>query len=169
VFGDRHIRVVVENAAENIARFTRRAGDGLCAVDAVLIAGVGVKLQGAVVVPEIARVDAAKQAFPLDREALAIGREPASVAPDGAECLAVMVVDQDGVGGLERGVTQEPSAGVLQRVGGQRVARNITRQPRKVASAWLSSSLLPWPSRTPVRSRSRSLLSVALSNRLRPR
>jgi hypothetical protein len=121
VFGDRQVGIVVENAAENITGLTRRAGDGLSAVDAVLIGGVGIKLQGAVVVAEIARVDAAKQAFPLDGEALAIGRGTASVTPDGTEFVAVMMVDQDGIGGLERGVAQEPSAGVLQRIGGERV------------------------------------------------
>ena len=119
VFGDRQVGVVVENAAEDIAGFARRAGDGLSTVDAVLIGGVGIKLQGAVVVAEIARIDAAEQTFPLHGEALAIGRGPASVTPDGAECLAVMVIDQGGIGGLERGVAQEPSAGVLQGFGGE--------------------------------------------------
>lgn len=81
VFGDRQVGIVVEDTAENIAGLTRRAGDGLGAVDAVLIGGVGVKLQGAVIVAEIARIDAAKQAFPLDGEALAIGRGPPSITP----------------------------------------------------------------------------------------
>ena len=87
----------------------------------MLVGGVGIELQRAVVVAEIARIDAAKQAVPLDREALAIGGGAASVAPDAAERQAVMVIDQDGVGRLERGVAQEPSAGVLQRLGGERV------------------------------------------------
>ena len=32
-----------------------------------------------------------------------------------------MVIDQDGVGGLDRGVAQEPAAGVLQSLGRERV------------------------------------------------
>jgi hypothetical protein len=40
VFGDRQIGVVVENAAKDIAGLTRRAGDGLSAIDGVLIGSV---------------------------------------------------------------------------------------------------------------------------------
>ena len=87
----------------------------------MLIGGVGIKLQGSVVVAEIAWVDATQQAFPFDGEALAIRRGPPSISPDSTELLAMMMVDQDGVGGLERSVAQKPSAGVLQRIGGQRV------------------------------------------------
>src|ERR1700689_2341194 len=108
VFSDHQVGIVVENTAEDIAGLTRRAGDSLGAVDAVLIGGVGIELQSAVVIAEIARIDAAKQAFPLDGEALAIRRRPPPVAPDGAECLTMMMVDQDRIGGLERGIAQEP-------------------------------------------------------------
>ena len=72
-----------------------------------------------VVVAEIAWIDAAEQAVPLDREALAIGGRASTIAPDAAELEAVVVIDHDGVGCLERGVAQEPSAGVLQGVGGE--------------------------------------------------
>ena len=74
--------VVVENAAEHVAGLARRARDGLGAIDAVLVGGVRIELQRAVVVAEIARIDAAEQAVALDREALAIGGGAASVAPD---------------------------------------------------------------------------------------
>lgn len=121
VFSDRQVGIVVENTTKNIAGLARRAGDSLGAVDAVLVGGVGIKLQGTIVVAEVARIDAAQQTFPLDGEALAVGRGAASVTLDGAECLTMMMVDQDRIGGLERGIAQEPSAGVLQRIGGERV------------------------------------------------
>ena len=72
VLADRQHGVIVENAAEHIACFTRYTGDYLSAVDAVLIGGVGIEGERSVVVAEVARIDAAKQAVALDHEALTI-------------------------------------------------------------------------------------------------
>ena len=121
VLADCQRRIVVEDAAEHVSRLARRAGDRLRGVDAVLVGCVRVKCERSFVVAEVARIEAAQQAIPLDREALAIGGGAAAVAPDAAELQAVMVIDQNGVGRLERGVAQEPSAGVLQRLGGEAV------------------------------------------------
>src|SRR4051794_28844538 len=121
VFANSQCGIVVENAAEHVAGLTRRARDGLRAVDAVLVGGVRIELERAGVIAEIARIDAAEQTVPLDGEALAVGGGAASVAPDAAELQAVMVIDQNGVGRFDRGVAQEPSAGVLQGLGGERV------------------------------------------------
>jgi hypothetical protein len=121
VFANGQCGVVVENAVEHVAGLTRRARDRLRAVDAVLVGGVRIELERAVVVAEIARINAAEQTVPLDREALAVGGGAASVAPDAAKLQAMMVIDQNGVGRFDRGVAQEPSAGVLQGLGRERV------------------------------------------------
>ena len=121
VFADCQRRIVVEDAPEYVSRLARRAGDRLRGVDAALVGRVRVKCERSFVVAEVARIEAGQEAIPLDREALAIGGGASAVAPDEAELQAVMVIDQNGVGRLERGVAQEPSAGVLQRLGGEGV------------------------------------------------
>ena len=87
----------------------------LALFNAVLVGRVSVERERPVVVAKIARVEAGEQTVALDREALAIGGGATTVAPDAAQLQAMMVIDQDGVGRLERGLAQEPPAGVLQR------------------------------------------------------
>ena len=149
---DGQLGVIVENAAKHIAGLTRRARDDLGAVDAVLVGCVRIKLKRPVVVTEIAWIDAAEETAPLDREALAIGRGAASITPYAAQLQPMMVIDQDGVGRLDRGVTQEPSAGVLQRLrregidalahGGQAEVRAVRdhrgeQRPVQIGATWL--------------------------------
>ena len=121
MFPDRECRFVVEDAAQHVAGLARCAGDGLGGVDAVLVGGVGIELEGAVVIAEVARVDAAEQAVALDGKALAVRGGAPAVAPELAERQAVVMVHQDGVGRFDGGLAQEPSAGILQGVGGERV------------------------------------------------
>jgi hypothetical protein len=120
VFADDEGGVVVENAAEHVAGFARRAGDCLRRIDAVQVGSVGIEGERAIVVAEVAGIEAAQQAIALYREALPIGGGAAAVTPDAAEWQAVMVIDQDRVGRLQRRLAQEPPAGVLQRLGGDR-------------------------------------------------
>src|SRR5271157_3203591 len=104
----------------------------MCGVDAVLVGCVRVNLKRLIIVAEIARIDAAEQALALDNEALAVGRGSAAIAPEAAELQAMMVIDKDGVGGLEGGVAQEPTAGVLQGFGGDAIDTLAHRGEAKV-------------------------------------
>ena len=83
---------------------------------------MGIEGERAIVVAEVAGIEAAQQAIALYSEALPIGGGAAAVTPDAAERQAVMIIDQDRVGRLQRRLAQEPPAGVLQqRLGGDRV------------------------------------------------
>lgn len=73
VFADDEGAVVVEDAAEHVAGFPRRTGDCLRRVDAVQVGGVGIEGERAIVVAEIAGIEAAQQAVALDCEALPVG------------------------------------------------------------------------------------------------
>ena len=84
----------------------------------MLIGGVGVQGDGALIITEVARIEGAEQAAALDGEALAVGRGAAPVAPDGAERQAVVMVDQHRAGRLERRLAQEPAADILEPIGG---------------------------------------------------
>src|SRR3954452_3772634 len=119
MFSDCQRRVVVEDATEHVARLAWRAGNRLGGVDAAFVGGVGVECERSVVITKIARIEAAEQAGSFHREALTIGGGALASAPDKAEFQVVVVIDQDSVGRLERGVAQEPSAGVLQRFSGK--------------------------------------------------
>src|SRR5271165_5224539 len=94
VFADDEGGVVVENAAEHVAGFARRAGDCLRRVNAVQVGGVGIEGERAIVVAEVAGIEAAQQAVALHREALPVGGGAAAVTPDAAERQAEMVIDQ---------------------------------------------------------------------------
>ena len=114
MLADRQDSVVFEDAGEHVTRFARCAGDHPRGVDTVLVGSVGIEGERAVVIAEIAGIEAAEQAVALDRKALPVGRRAAAVSPDTAERQMMVVIDEDGVGCREGFIAQKPSAGVLQ-------------------------------------------------------
>ena len=68
----------------------------------VLVGGVGIERDGALVITGVARIERGQQGARLDAEALAIRGRHSSRASQCAESAPMMKVNHDAVGGLER-------------------------------------------------------------------
>jgi hypothetical protein len=77
--------IIIQEFIQDVEGFTNRAGNDLRMKHAMLIGGMCVHGQRPVVVPEVARIERAKEGARLKAEALSIGRRHGAIPPHGAE------------------------------------------------------------------------------------